>query len=219
MNTANIVQNIRKTYGAKVVLEDVSVELTPGEVCILVGANGAGKSTLLKIWAGLLKPDIGRVEVSAQNSIGYVGHESMLYQALTVAENVELMLALADSQTTCEELLRQWSLSEYHHHLVSELSKGNKARLSLLRAFWNNPRLVLLDEPSSALDSRGLELLLECLRKSKQSKACILVASHDLARLLKICDRFLVLEKGIISKDLRGEASESLLNLYIETNT
>lgn len=213
-----LVENVSKQYGFRPVLSDIAFALESGEVCLVLGANGVGKSTLLKICAGILRPDKGRV-LTRQGSIGYSTHETMLYQSLTVEENFNLICNLAKSSQDPKAILSEWNLLKYSDQEVRTLSKGNKARLSLARAFLNNPKVVLLDEPSSALDDSGVKILLSCIQRSKQAGACVLMASHDMARLLPLATRAIILKEQKIFRDISKSSAEQILAGYLEVNT
>lgn len=176
-----------------------------GEVVLILGANGAGKSTLLKVCSGLWRSDLGKVELNPSlpvNQIGYASHQALLYGALTVRENMQLMSRLYGSNADTEEALKIWGLSEHADSILDRLSKGTIARAALCRAFINNPRLLLLDEPSSNLDDAATEILKKLvLQQVSNAAALVIIASHDLHRILPVATRVVMLESGEIAAD------------------
>jgi ABC-type multidrug transport system ATPase subunit len=146
-----VVRGASKAFGVSPVLRELSFCANPGEVTLILGANGSGKSTLLRICAGLLRADTGSVTFrsilpvkSQQKSqrIGYIGHHSLVYGAMTVYENIELFSQLVGHQAT-KDLLQRWDLERFATSLARDLSRGTLLRLGLCRAFMGTPSALL----------------------------------------------------------------------------
>jgi ABC-type multidrug transport system ATPase subunit len=218
-----VVRDASKAFGANLVLRELSLCAYPGQVILLLGANGSGKSTLLRICAGLLKPDKGGVKfLSRQPSIGYIGHHSLVYGAMTVKENVELFSQLVSANHS-KDLLQRWDLERYSSTIARDLSRGTMLRLGLCRAFLGNPSCLLLDEPTGALDEHALGLFrseIATLRKASPDSS-IVVATHDVNRLIDLATRVIVLNDGAIaldSQDLGDGTSERVVDYYRSLN-
>ncbi len=192
----------RYKIGLTTILRDIHFELKRGEVLAILGPNGAGKSTILKLIAGLLKVDgkciilgSGKREASIKKQIGYLGHETFLYDKLTARENLEFFAELYDASPSIDSLLASFQLQEAQHQLVQTFSRGMKQRLALTRAMLATPQLLLLDEPFTGLDIDATLLLEDIV--AQQKKICsIILTTHELHRAYEIADKFLILKNG-----------------------
>lgn len=192
-------RNLGRSFGEKTVLEAVNLDVAAGDILLVTGRNGSGKSTLLALLAGLLAPTRGTLEVAAERrSIGFVGHEPLLYQELTAAENLDLFGRLYRVQEHRERsgmLLERYGIWDVRHDRVSSFSRGMQQRLALCRAMLHEPALLLLDEPFAALDAEGVELLSDALAEPSQQRTLV-VSSHQSDRLEPIATLQLALEVG-----------------------
>lgn len=205
-----------RSFGARAVLSDVSLEVRPGEVLGVVGPNGGGKSTLLMLLAGLLRPTSGSVKVlghdahtlalSAAGSVGLVTARPGLYPLLTGRENLRYFGALfglsaADVDTKAEPLRKALALTNDFDTRVSGWSSGMQQKLSLVRALLLSPRLLLLDEPTANLDPVAARALhAEVRARADAGLACVLV-THDLEAAETFADRVLLVE-GTVKREL-----------------
>jgi ABC-type multidrug transport system ATPase subunit len=199
-------RQISKRFGAQVVIRDLSLVFNAGEVVLLLGANGAGKSTLLRILAGLSRADRGSVSKHQDCQVGFSGHHTALYSKLSVKENLGLYASLKsegwpDSQEMLRKTLLDWGLNDLSASPVSEVSRGTQSRASLARALMGDPRVLLLDEPSSNLDEQGTEILKAVISKKRAANCLTIVATHDLSRLRDIATRVVVMERGAVVAD------------------
>ena len=211
------VKDVSKTFGSLKVLRRLSLSFQPGEVVLLVGANGAGKSTLLKIIAGLSRADSGEV-VSKASKVSFLSHHLFLYGRLSVRENLQLFGAVQGVRAI-DDIIRSMELSEVVNRPVSELSKGNQAKVGIARALVGAPEVLLLDEPTSNLDEKGTALLLSALSKlhdDTSGRAVTLIATHDLHRLAPIATRVIVLSGGEVISDSGPRASKDTVAQAIE---
>jgi heme ABC exporter ATP-binding subunit CcmA len=153
---------LAKRYGNRRVFRDVDVELADGGFLLVTGPNGSGKTTLLRILAGLTAPDDGELQLPPRHTIGYLGHEPLVYRELTPLENLTLfgrLYRLPERGERIGMLLERFGLWEVRHDRVSTFSRGMRQRLGLCRVLLHEPQLLLLDEPYNALDNEGAELL------------------------------------------------------------
>ncbi|MBA3841864.1 MAG: ABC transporter ATP-binding protein [Actinobacteria bacterium] len=149
-------------FGDKRVFRDVSVDLADGGFLLVTGPNGSGKTTLLRVLAGLTAPSQGEVEGPPRHTVGYLGHDPLVYRELTPLENLTLFGRLYRVPERGERigmLLERFGLWEVRNDRVSTFSRGMQQRLGLCRVLLHEPRLLLLDEPYNALDAAGAELL------------------------------------------------------------
>lgn len=179
-------QGLSKRYGDKRVLHGIDFELARGGFLLVTGPNGSGKTTLLRLVAGLATPTAGELEVDADRAaIGFLGHEPLVYKELTALENLDLygrLYAVPERRERIGMLLERFGLWEARGELVSTFSRGMAQRLALCRALLHEPQLLILDEPYSALDQEGAELLDRELADVRTTATC-LVATHDPQRL------------------------------------
>jgi len=211
---------ICKDYAGLRVFNSLSLQFNPGEISLLIGANGSGKSTLLRIAIGLLTPDSGTVHRSSA-AVGYVGHLNSLYMQLSVAENLDFWSSILPEAENIETLLMRWGLTKYRNRRVAGLSKGIQTRVGLARALCASQKTILLDEPTASLDDTSVGGLITALQEKAQSGAVVVIASHDLARLLPIATRVVLLRDGIVASDAQcGNHTEldALLTQYQGNN-
>ncbi|HZP73238.1 MAG TPA: heme ABC exporter ATP-binding protein CcmA [Gaiellaceae bacterium] len=170
-------RGLAKRYGERLVFDGVDVDLDRGDVLLVTGPNGSGKTTLLRVLAGLAAPSGGELALPARETIGYLGHEPLVYRELTPLENLRLFARLyrAD-QEDVGMLLERFGLWDVRNERVSTFSRGMQQRLGLCRVLLHDPSLLLLDEPTNALDADGLELLAGVLAERHRALA---VATHD----------------------------------------
>ena len=189
------VTQIRKSYGKKKVLSDITFQVKPGECVAIAGKNGCGKSTLMQIMAGILKPDGGELcyfgKKAAYKSstfrrfCGYVPQENPLMEELTVQENLKLWGGSHNANT--KELVAQFQLEDLLQTEVSKLSGGMKRRLSIACALMENPPFLLMDEPTSALDPIATNRIEELLLDLK-NEFTILIVTHNMSQAARISD-------------------------------
>ena len=179
-------RRLGKRYGEKRVLRGVDLELPRGGFLVVTGPNGAGKTTLLRICAGLAQPTEGAVERNVERGqIGYLGHEPLVYRELTALENLELygrLYRIAERRERIGMLLERFGLWGARHDRVTSFSRGMTQRLALCRVLLHAPELLVLDEPYSALDEAGAELLDGQLSELRGERT-FLVATHEPARV------------------------------------
>ena len=175
-----------KRFGEKRVLRGVELEVPRGGFAVVTGANGSGKTTLLRICAGLAIPTEGELRVEAERrQIGYLAHEPLVYRELTALENLELygrLYRVPERRERIGMLLERFGLWDARHERVASYSRGMTQRLALCRVLLHEPALLVLDEPYTALDVQGAELL-DAQLAELRSEHTFLVSTHDPARL------------------------------------
>lgn len=200
-------ENITKSFGELLVLDNISFDVSKNEVLAIVGPSGVGKSTLLKCVVSLEKPDKGTFYLNDQMvdeknriKIGLVFQSSSLFQHMNVMDN--LLIAVNYHKlyekdkaiALAEDYLKDFGLFEKKTAYPNELSGGQKQRIAIIRALLMNPDLLCFDEPTSSLDADNKNLLIEIIRKIKKDRA-IIVVSHDDDFIEKIADKTIVLGK------------------------
>ena len=224
---------ITKRYPAVVANSGVSLTVQPGEVHAVLGENGAGKSTLMKIIYGTVKPDEGAVQfdgkpVSIRNpqearqlGIAMVFQHFSLFDTLTVAENVWLGLdkgmPLADVTRRITEVGSEYGMDIDPLRPVHTLSVGEMQRVEIIRALLTNPRLLILDEPTSVLTPQAVEKLFVVLKKLASEGCSILYISHKLHEIRELCSACTVLRGGVVTGvcNPQNESNASLSRLMI----
>lgn len=218
------INNICKKYDEKKVLNGVTITIPTGSIYGLIGKNGAGKTTLMSIVAGLQKADSGTIEKGGR-VISYLPDIPGFYDYLTCKEYLNFLLAdwKGDKKERSEYLLSLVSLDG--KTVIKNMSRGMKQRLGIAASLVNNPDIILFDEPTSALDPAGRIELMEIIVKLKQQGKTIVLSTHILADMEKICDEVGFLHDGIIKKsysvkDLEKDSSfiVEFKNLYQHTS-
>jgi heme exporter protein A len=205
------ISHLKKSYGLKPVLRDVSITLQQGECVALLGMNGAGKTTLLRIMAGLTKPDGGTLRIEGldiihdiqkiRRQVGIVGHQSYLYEELTALENLLFfgqMYRVKHIRERAHMLLQRVGLGKRAQDRVQTFSRGQTQRLAWARALLHSPRLLLLDEPDTGLDQQGSTLVETLLAEHTQQGGTTLFTTHQMERAVALGNRVCMLSRGKI---------------------
>lgn len=217
-------EHISKSFHLRAVLRDVSLALHAGETILLFGRNGTGKTTLLRILAGIMRPEQGRASLDGQalftsdsrwrRDMVYLGHRANLYPDLTARENLALCLRLRKQvwdENGFSSAMRRHGLYDWRDQLIRIYSEGMLQRLGLVRLIMSRWRLALLDEPSSALDVEGMDLLAEALTGWHSEGRTVLLTSHHHGWGAAQADRALLLAGGCISEELADPGREDLV--------
>ena len=179
-------RGVGRRFGDKRVLRGVDLELPHGGFGVITGPNGAGKTTLLRIVAGLALPSEGELRVDVtRERIGFLAHEPLVYRELTALENLELygrLYHVPERRERIGMLLERFGLWDARHERVSAYSRGMTQRLALCRSLLHDPALLIMDEPYTALDAQGAELLDEQLQELRGQRT-FLVSTHDPHRI------------------------------------
>jgi heme ABC exporter ATP-binding subunit CcmA len=182
-------RRLGKSYGEKLVLRGVELDVAAGAFLLVTGPNGSGKTTLLRLCAGLAVPSEGELVVAAPRAqVGYLGHDPLLYRDLTAIENLELfgrLYRVPERRERIGMLFERFGLWDARHERVTAYSRGMTQRLALCRTLLHRPQLLVLDEPFTALDAAGAELLDAELRELAAERTLV-VSTHDPARVLPL---------------------------------
>jgi ABC-type multidrug transport system ATPase subunit len=203
---AVLAQNVIKQFGRFAALRGVSAQFPPGKLYVIVGDNGAGKTTLLRTIAGLAEPTGGTISVlgsrnvrQVRASIGYMAHPSLLYDEMTGLENLRYFAGLYGvSEQRCREAITAVKLDPDLERPVGQYSQGMRQRMSLARAILNDPRLLLLDEPFSNVDSRSAHEMAGLLALMRDAAKTVFVVTHQPQLLDSIANEFVYMETGKI---------------------
>ncbi len=218
------VTGLSKSYNGKKVVDDLSFTMKEGNLFALLGSNGAGKSTTIKMMLSLVKKDGGRIEFPEDAFLGYspetpyfppflTGMEVLLYYGVLQKIPREKL------KVECGTLLHLVGLSE-EKTKIKFYSKGMLQRLALAQAMLGNPSILILDEPCAGLDAMGRIEMIELIMKLKTAGKTILMNSHILSDIEKVCDEGMIMQKGKVlrrftKEDLRG--GESLETIFTKT--
>jgi heme exporter protein A len=179
-------RRLGKRYGEKRVLRGIDLALPRGGFLVVTGPNGSGKTTLLRICAGLAQPTEGAIERMVERAqVGYLGHEPLVYRELTALENLELygrLYRVPERRERIGMLLERYGLWDARHERVASYSRGMTQRLALCRVLLHEPELLVLDEPYSALDEAGAELL-DVQLAELRTESTFVLATHDPAHV------------------------------------
>jgi len=218
------VDDLSRRYGRRWALIHVTVEVAAGQGCMLVGPNGSGKSTLIKCLATALSPHRGAVRLDGtdlwasrgelRRSIAYLGHQAHVYDDLSGAENLEVWARLGGYTPDIPALLQRVGLDPERPDPVRTFSAGMRRRIALARMLLKSPKLVLLDEPFTALDPPGRELMLSVARQLKEQGAALVMATHLPSVASRVCERALALEAGRVTYDGPAEELPPLEAVY-----
>ena len=226
-------RNLVKRFGDVVACDSVDISVSGGRIHALLGENGAGKSTLVKMLYGALQPDFGRIllrgdpvrvnspSIARKLGIGMVYQHFTLFDALTAAENISLALPpelrLGDLDRRIRELSDDYGLLLQPGALVADLSMGERQRIEIVRCLLQEPRLLIMDEPTAVLAPREASALFETLRRLTGEGCAVLYISHRLDEVKKLCQDVTILRRGKVAArvDPRVETAASLARLMV----
>jgi ABC-type multidrug transport system ATPase subunit len=189
-------RKLGRRFGEKRVLRGVDLDVPRGGFAVVTGPNGSGKTTLLRICAGLAIPTEGALQVDVERAqIGYLAHEPLVYRELTALENLDLygrLYRVPERRERIGMLLERFGLWDARHDRVGSYSRGMTQRLALCRVLLHEPALLVLDEPYTALDAQGAELLDAQLAELRGERT-FLVSTHDPVRVESLATAHLAL--------------------------
>ena len=204
------VDHISKSFGTTHAVQDISFSLHAGEIIGLLGPNGAGKTTTIRMILDILKPDKGNIAVlggemneEKKNLIGYLPEERGLYQDITLEKCLGYLASIKGMQkeqisVRLEELLQRFNLAEYRNKKVKALSKGMQQKAQLISTFIHKPKLVIVDEPFSALDPVNTKVVKELLFEERAAGTAIMMSTHQMNQAEEMCERIILINKGRI---------------------
>ena len=219
---AVVLQQVSKSFGEKPILRDVSFQVRAGEALCILGRSGTGKSVTLKLIISLLKPEQGQIWIEGEDitrlraaelsrvrrKMGFLFQSAALFDSLTLYENLALPLLRLTSKSPAEveviidRVLREVGLADDKQKMPSELSGGMRKRAGLARALVLEPRILLVDEPSSGLDRITASEIDELLLREKvEHRTSLIVVTHDVRGARRVADRIAVLDQGRLIAD------------------
>jgi len=208
-----VAEGLVKHFGPVAAVEGVSLTVSAGEVVGLLGPNGAGKTTTLRMLAGILTPDAGTVSVGgldihdrpleAKRRLGFLSGDTQLYQRLSTREVLRYfgrLYGMADPliEARTAQLVEELEMQEFASRPCGTLSSGQKQRANIARAFLHDPDLLILDEPTVALDVISGQFIVESIRRQRDAGRAVLFSTHIMSEAEYLCDRILLLHRGRI---------------------
>jgi lipopolysaccharide export system ATP-binding protein len=240
MNSTLIVRGLQKSYGARQVVSDVSLQVESGEVIGLLGPNGAGKTTSFYMIVGLVPSDAGEIDLNGADisrlpihrratlGLSYLPQEASVFRKLTVEDNIRAVLELqqhegkALSKSQIEQrlntLLSDLQIEKLRENQALSLSGGERRRVEIARALATNPRFVLLDEPFAGVDPIAVIEIQRIVRFLKERNIGVLITDHNVRETLGICDRAYIINQGAVLASGRPDdiiANESVRRVYL----
>lgn len=224
---------LTKTFGLQFALREVSAEIERGVTTALLGANGSGKTTLLRILTALSSPTKGKVLIGGWSlpkeanrvraQIGFVGHLPLVYEELSAEENLTFFGGLygvskSDLAERVPALLDRVGLGKRARDRAGTFSRGMLQRLSLARCMAHDPAILLLDEPYTGLDARGMTMLDGLLREWRGAGKTIVITLHDIAHAAQVAQRALILRAGRLAADVPEREMGRLPEIFAESS-
>jgi len=220
------IKNISKKYANQIALKDISFSLKKGDIVGFLGPNGAGKTTLIKIITSTLKQDKGEVyvygnntisdEIITKNDIGYLAENNPLYKEMNVTEYLDFIASIyniKNKKNLINDLILKTGLEKEKYKLIENLSKGYKQRVGIASALINNPKVLILDEPTTGLDPNQLVEIRNLIKEVGKEKI-VLLSTHILQEIPKICNHIIIIKEGEIVENITMEnLNKSKINL------
>jgi heme ABC exporter ATP-binding subunit CcmA len=209
MNEAIYAENISKSYGNKIILDELSLKVAYGEMICISGVNGSGKSTLIRILSGLIKPDSGNIFIdgnqivtnnsSFRKKFGVLLDSKMIYENMSVSENLKFSSALYNIENPRKEIdsiTKILGIYDFLDTRVKNLSKGFKKRTELAKILLHKPKIILLDEPEINLDKNSIKILKEIILSERKKGAAIILCTHSEEFMNEVGQRFISIDNG-----------------------
>ncbi len=202
------VNNITKSFGTQKVVDGVSFEVNDGEIFGLLGPNGAGKTTTIRILLDIFKPDSGSISIlggamseSKKDLIGYMPEERGLYQDIPLDKCLIYLATLKgisqqESRKRVTTWLERFDLAAHSRKKMKELSKGMQQKAQLIATLIHEPRVVIIDEPFSALDPVNTQMVKDILKELRQKEITIVMCTHQMHQVEELCDRLVLINNG-----------------------
>jgi len=210
-----VIENLKKTFKKRTVVQDVSLTIKSGEIVGLLGPNGAGKTTSFYMIVGLIPADRGRISLDDVNlskmpihsraklGLSYLPQESSIFRKMSVAENILAILELQEltrekMNKRLEELLQELGITHIRNNTAISLSGGERRRVEIARCLASNPAFILLDEPFAGIDPIAVIDIQKIIKYLAEQKIGILITDHNVRETLGICDRAYIVNQGKI---------------------
>ena len=212
------VKNVTKRFDGVTAVDDLSLEIEPGKIYGLLGPNGAGKTTTIRMIMGIINPDEGRIEVfgepfseKSKDRIGYLPEERGMYRKMKVLDHIVFLgeIKSIPAKTASERAIawmNRLELSGWEQKTVESLSKGMQQKIQFISTIIHEPELIILDEPFSGLDPINTQLLKDIVMEMKQEGRTIVLSTHLMDQVEKLCERICLINKG--RTVLQGDLSD-----------
>jgi len=235
-----LIHGLKKSYGARQVVRDVSLQVESGEVVGLLGPNGAGKTTAFYMIVGLVPPDAGEIILNgvsisrlpihrrANLGLSYLPQEPSVFRKLTVEDNIRAVLELQNEDGKClprdsietrlNVLLADLQIEKLRENQALSLSGGERRRVEIARALATNPSFILLDEPFAGVDPIAVIEIQRIVRLLKERNIGVLITDHNVRETLGVCDRAYIINQGMVLASGRPDdiiANESVRRVYL----
>jgi ABC-2 type transport system ATP-binding protein len=223
------VKDLKKMYGKNIGVTSVTFNVKPGEIFGFIGPNGSGKSTTIRAMLGLIKPTSGysaifgsdgyKHGVEARQDVGYLPGEVFMHPNMRVRDVLELSANLRGGRglQRIEELATKFELNL--NKKIRELSLGNKKKVGIVNALMSNPKLIILDEPTTGLDPLMQQTFFDVIKEENKRGATVLLSSHILAEVQRLCDRVAIIKNGkiIAIEQMQNLKDKHLKEIMFET--
>lgn len=229
------VENLRKSYGARTVVQDISLTIKSGEVIGLLGPNGAGKTTSFYMIVGLVSLDAGKITLDgadlsrmpihmrARMGLSYLPQEASIFRKLSVSDNILAILQLqdiseAEMSVRLESLLEELHITHIRDSAAVSLSGGERRRVEIARCLASDPSFILLDEPFAGIDPIAVIDIQQIIRFLSARNIGVLITDHNVRETLGICDRAYIVNQGhVFASGIPSEivANESVREVYL----
>lgn len=227
------IKNFQMKFGNKTVIKDLSFEVKAGEIFGLLGANGSGKTTTLRALLGFYEPTGGELLIDGKKydpedtnvTIGYLPEERGLYKKETVLDNMVYfgeLKGLKDPKGWSEKYLKRVKLEDKANEKLEKLSGGQQQKVQLGVTIMNDPKLLILDEPTKGFDPMNRRLLMEIIEEAHKKGAAIIMITHYMDEVEKLCDRAILLKNGVaeaygtIAEIKKSHKNKSLEQIFID---
>ncbi len=231
-------KDLVKKYGARTVVNGVSIKVNQGEIVGLLGPNGAGKTTCFYMMVGFVTPTDGTVYINdeeishdpmyirARKGLGYLPQEPSVFRKLSVEDNIKAILEMttlkkSEQKEILEGLINEFNLNKVRKNMGDSLSGGERRRTEIARALASNPKFILLDEPFAGIDPIAVEDIQSIVEKLKSKNIGILITDHNVQETLSITDRAYLIFEGKILKSGTAEElaeDETVRKVYLGQN-
>ena len=227
------IKNFQMKFGNKTVIKDLSFEVKAGEIFGLLGANGSGKTTTLRALLGFYEPTGGELLIDGKKydpedtkvTVGYLPEERGLYKKETVLDNMVYfgeLKGLKDPKGWSEKYLKRVKLEDKANEKLEKLSGGQQQKVQLGVTIMNDPKLLILDEPTKGFDPMNRRLLMEIIEEAHKKGAAIIMITHYMDEVEKLCDRAILLKNGVaeaygtIAEIKKSHKNKSLEQIFID---
>ncbi|MEP7104062.1 MAG: ATP-binding cassette domain-containing protein [Candidatus Dojkabacteria bacterium] len=232
-------KNVKKSYGANIAVNDISLKINKGEIVGLLGPNGAGKSTTMKMLCGYLVPEDGIIEIDSKNlkenmqsskqKIGYMPENNPLYKDMRVGDAIDFAMDLKDipiekRKEMMDRVIKATGLQDVFFKQISELSKGYKQRVGIAQVLAGDPDILVLDEPTEGLDPNQRSEIRTLIKELGKDKT-VIISTHVMQEVEAMCTRIILINKGRVIADgdkdsiIKGKNKDALIKLRIKSNS